>query len=111
MDPVRRQGHAPTRESTAAITALYEEVVGRFPGLNMLINNAGIMRKINLHTASLDLRGLTQEIEVNLAGPIRMAAQFLPQLAKQEAAAIVNVSSGLAFVPLAVSPVNSASRP
>ncbi|HUI11842.1 MAG TPA: SDR family NAD(P)-dependent oxidoreductase [Xanthobacteraceae bacterium] len=93
-----------------AIAGLYEHVVGRFPDLNMLINNAGIMRKINLHDFSADLRDLTREIEINLDGPIRMTVQFLPQLKAQKTAAIVNVSSGLAFVPLAISPVYCAAK-
>jgi uncharacterized oxidoreductase len=79
-----------------AITALYEYVTGRFPDLNMLINNAGIMRKINLHGFGSSLLDLTREVEINLDGPIRMTVQFLPQLKAQKAAAIVNVSSGLA---------------
>ena len=94
----------------AAIAGLYDDVVRRFPNLNMLINNAGIMRKINLHAFSSDLRDLTREIEINLNGPIRMTVQFLPQLKAQETAAIMNVSSGLAFVPLAISPVYCAAK-
>jgi uncharacterized oxidoreductase len=81
-----------------------------FPRLNVLINNAGIMRKINLHQSASDLRGLTREIEINLNGPILMTVQFLPQLKTQRRAAIVNVSSGLAFVPLAISPVYCAAK-
>jgi uncharacterized oxidoreductase len=94
----------------AAIGALYSNVVRDFPSLNVLINNAGIMRKINLQTSGSDLGTLTREIEINLVGPILMTAQFLPQLKKQKRAAIVNVSSGLAFVPLAISPVYSAAK-
>jgi uncharacterized oxidoreductase len=56
------------------------------------------------------LRGLTHEIEINLNGPIMMAVQFLPQLKMQKRAAIVSVSSGLAFVPLAISPVYCATK-
>jgi uncharacterized oxidoreductase len=93
-----------------AISTLYSDVVRDFPGLNVLINNAGIMRKINLHKFASDLRGLTHEIEINLNGPIMMAVQFLPQLKMQKKAAIVNVSSGLAFVPLAISPVYCAAK-
>jgi len=75
----------------AEIAGLYDDVVRPFPNLNMLINNAGIMRKINLHAFSSDLRGLTREIETNLNGPIRMTVQFLPQLKAQKTAAIMNV--------------------
>lgn len=93
-----------------AIAELHREIARDFPRLNVLINNAGIMRKVDLHEVGADLRSLTEEIEVNLSGPIRMAAQFLPLLRAQEAAAIVNLSSGLAFVPLAAAPVYSATK-
>jgi uncharacterized oxidoreductase len=82
-----------------AIAALYNEVVSEFPALDILINNAGIMRKVNLHQARSDIEDLTREIDIDLTGPIRMIAQFLPHLKAQKSAAIVNVSSGLAFLP------------
>jgi uncharacterized oxidoreductase len=93
-----------------AIASLYENVTREFPALNVLINNAGIMRKINLHDASADLVDMTREIDTNLSGPIRMVKQFLPHLKRQKSAAIVNVSSGLAFVPFPLSPVYSATK-
>ena len=68
------------------------------------------MRKINLQAFGADLQDLTREIEVNLNGAIRMAVQFLPQLKTKHSAAIVNVSSGLAFVPLAIAPVYCAAK-
>ena len=93
-----------------AITRLDQRIASEFPGLNVLINNAGIMRKINLHTLPADLHDITREVEINLNGPIRMVAQFLPHLERQKRAAIVNVSSGLAFVPLAIAPVYCATK-
>jgi uncharacterized oxidoreductase len=68
------------------------------------------MRTINMHDGSVTLEGLTEEIEVNLMGPIRMAKAFLPHLKKQQDAAIVNVTSGLAFTPLPISPVYCATK-
>ena len=59
-----------------AITRLDQRIASEFPGLNVLINNAGIMRKINLHTLPADLHDITREVEINLNGPIRMVAQF-----------------------------------
>jgi uncharacterized oxidoreductase len=93
-----------------AIPLLFEAVVGNFPALNMLINNAGIMRKINLHTTGTDRHNITEEIEINLSGSIRMVMQFLPHLKAQRSAAIVNVSSGLAFVPFAIAPIYGATK-
>lgn len=93
----------------AAIAALYDTVMAQFPALDTLINNAGIMRDLNLKTAR-DLSDVTREIEINLNGPIRMIQQFLPQLSRRKDALIVNVSSGLAFVPFPISPVYSATK-
>ncbi|WP_158790342.1 SDR family oxidoreductase [Granulicella sp. L60] len=93
-----------------AIATLYQTVVERFPGLNILINNAGIMRKINLQGEGSDLNDIGLEIETNLLGPIRMVKQFLPILSAQPSAAIVNVSSGLAFSPFPISPIYCATK-
>lgn len=91
------------------ISALFEEVTKRFPGLNMLINNAGEMRKIALQDDH-DLYDITREIEINLMGPIRMVQEFLPHLKKQKDAAILNVTSGIALSAFPIAPVYSASK-
>ncbi len=93
-----------------AIATLYEKVTKQFPELNILINNAGIMRKINVHATAGSLEDITREIEINLSGPIRMVKQFLPHLKTKSEAAIMNVSSALAFVPLPISPVYCATK-
>jgi len=92
------------------INALFETVKRDFPTLNVLVNNAGVMRSLNLHKDGDDLDDLTSEIDINLKGPIRMARRFLPLLKQQPSAAIINVSSGLAFVPLPISPVYCATK-
>ncbi len=94
----------------AAISALFDKVTKEFPNLNILVNNAGIMKTINLHTAGDDLQDLTKEIDINLNGPIRMVKKFLPHLKTKQAAAIMNVTSGLAFVPLPTSPVYCSTK-
>ena len=62
---------------TQDIQALYAQVIKEFPELNILINNAGIMKNINLQNSSDSLEALTEEIEINLNGPIRMTKIFL----------------------------------
>lgn len=94
----------------AAIRQLYEQVIAQFPALNVLINNAGEMRKLNLQDPDRDLLDVTRELETNLAGPIWMVQQFLPHLKARPAAAILNVTSGLALVPYPLSPVYGASK-
>ena len=95
---------------TQAITVLFEKVTQQFPDLNVLINNAGVMRRINLQEPGSQSDDITREIETNLNGPIRMVQKFLPHLKKKESAAIINNTSGLAFVPLPTSPVYCATK-
>jgi uncharacterized oxidoreductase len=67
------------------------------------------MRNLNL-SRDRDLNDVTREIEINLSGPVRMVQQFLPHLLTRKGALIVNVSSGLAFVPFPASPVYCATK-
>jgi uncharacterized oxidoreductase len=92
-----------------AIAALHESVLAQFPALDTLINNAGIMRNLNLNQAR-DLKDVTREIEINCSGPVRMVQQFLPHLKFRKGALIVNISSGLAFIPMPISPVYCATK-
>ncbi len=88
-------------ESPESIKALAAQVAGDFPSLNVLINNAGIMRAEKLLAQQPDLADAESIVATNLLGPIRLTAALLPHLEKQPHAAIMNVSSGLAFLPLA----------
>jgi uncharacterized oxidoreductase len=94
----------------ADIDSLFAQVIKDFPQTNILINNAGIMREINLHDHQSNLLDLTREIETNLCGPIRLTSKFLNHLKAKPTAAIVNVSSGVAFVPLPTSPIYCATK-
>ena len=70
----------------------------KFPAINMVINNAGIQRDIDLTTGLKGLEAGESEITVNLEAPIYLSALFTPLLTGKENAVIVNVSSGLAFM-------------
>ncbi|MBI3551852.1 MAG: SDR family NAD(P)-dependent oxidoreductase [Elusimicrobia bacterium] len=96
--------------SVKDIELLFERIARDSPETNVLINNAGIMRDINLHDDAVGVEDITREIDINLSGTIRMVKKFLPHLKTKPAAAIVNVSSGLAFVPLPISPVYCATK-
>ncbi|WP_025097101.1 SDR family NAD(P)-dependent oxidoreductase [Burkholderia sp. A1] len=93
----------------ASIEALHQTVSDRFPSLDTLVNNAGVMRNIKLDQ-SYRLDDLTAEIDGNLKGSIWMVQAFLPLLLRRQDSLIVNVSSGLAFVPFPAAPIYSASK-
>lgn len=92
------------------IRQLYKDVTEQFPALNIIVNNAGAMRLIDLQDGSMDLENITREININLTGTVQMVHQFLPHLLQKTTSAIVNVSSGIAFLPYSVAPVYSASK-
>jgi uncharacterized oxidoreductase len=89
--------------------ALPRWAVAEFPRLNVLVNNAGIQRRVRLATAE-DWRETRHEIAINLDAPIHLARLVIPHLLTQERPAIVNVTSGLAFTPLAAVPIYSATK-
>jgi uncharacterized oxidoreductase len=89
--------------------ALHEWAVRSFPKLDVLVNNAGQMRQVQLAEPE-PWEVTSAEIRTNLDAPIHLTRLVLPHLLARESAAIVNVTSGLAFVPLAVSPVYCATK-
>jgi len=93
----------------ADIQKLQRTIAAEFPSLDTLINNAGIMRNLDLNQPR-ELADATRELDVNLSGPVQMVQAFLPGLKARPDALIVNVSSGLAFVPFPLSPIYSAAK-
>ena len=85
------------------------ELLDRFPALNVLVNNAGIMRYEDI-TSARDLADAEATIETNLLGPIRLIDGLLDHLKGQADAAIINVTSGLAFVPMPKAATYSATK-
>ncbi len=89
--------------------ALCQWAVREFPGLNVLVNNAGIQRRLQL-TPPEAWEDTHQEIAINLEAPVHLCTLLLPHLLQQPRPAIVNVTSGLGFVPMARVPVYSATK-
>ncbi|NGO50606.1 SDR family oxidoreductase [Allomesorhizobium camelthorni] len=96
-------------EDPEAITACAGQLLADYPSLNVLINNAGIMRREDL-TRTRDLHNAEKTIVTNLLGPIRLTNALIDHFARQPDAAVVNVTSGLAFVPLSGTPTYCASK-
>jgi len=96
------------RDSIRRATA---EATTRFPDLNVVINNAGVQRAQDFASGqSFDDAAMLDEVNTNLVGLIRCCGAFIPHLRRVPRATIVNVSSGLAFVPLARFPVYCATK-
>ncbi len=96
-------GNQKDRESLY-IWALYE-----FPALNVVVNNAGIQRRVQL-AGEGDWKPIDEEISINLDAPIHLSTLFIPHLQKQKDSAIINITSGLAFVPMATAPIYCATK-
>jgi uncharacterized oxidoreductase len=93
-----------------AIRAFAAELVAHHPELNVVINNAGITAREDLRNEPEKVEQAEAVIATNLLGPIRLTSALLPHLMKQERATVVNVTSGLAFVPFALGPTYCASK-
>lgn len=93
----------------AGVADFVRDLLARFPALNVLVNNAGIMRFEDISTGR-DLAGAEAIIETNLLGPIRLTDALVDHLAARGDGVIVNVTSGLAFVPLPRAATYSASK-
>jgi len=96
-------------EDDGAVQAFAKKVVADFPALNVLFNNAGIMAFEDL-TGRRDLSDAAATVAINILGPIRLTDALIDHLSGQPDAAIVTVTSGLAYVPLVAAPTYSASK-
>jgi len=94
----------------AGIRAFAEALVKAHPTLNAVINNAGIMRPEDIAAAPDYLETAEETVATNLLAPIRLTAALLPHFLKQPAATVLTVSSGLAFVPMVLTPTYSATK-
>jgi uncharacterized oxidoreductase len=74
------------------------------------VNNAGIQSAINLRKGTTDLFAGEDEVQINFVAPVHLSAYFAPLLLNKKEAAIINVSSGLGFVPIAAMPVYCATK-
>lgn len=91
-----------------AIAAFAQKITVDFPALNVVLNNAGIMRPENPAEANIETAEAT--IATNLLGPIRLTTALLPHLLGKDDATVLTVSSGLAFVPRATFPTYCATK-
>jgi uncharacterized oxidoreductase len=97
-------------EDPAAINSFASNITKRFPQLNVVLHSAGIMRAENLLAEEIDLATAESTITTNFLGPIRLNAVLLPHLVKQSDGAILSITSGLAFVPMAITPTYCATK-
>jgi uncharacterized oxidoreductase len=96
-------------EDPKSIAAVAETLIAKYPKLNVVINNAGIMKPEDAGTV-VDDEQMVSIVTTNILGPIRMTSALIEHLKKQESATVAYVTSGLAFVPLAFTAVYSATK-
>lgn len=89
--------------------SLYQQVRDQFPDTDILLNNAGIQLRIDL-TRPVNPKEVAEEIETNLIAPIHLSSLFVEHLSEKTQAAIINISSGLAYTPISWMPVYCASK-
>ena len=92
----------------AGIRRFATELTDRYPELNVVVNNAGIQRVEDLING--DVGAAEQTVAINLLGPIRLTSALMSSLLRRPHAAIVNVTSGLAFMPSALTPTYCATK-
>jgi uncharacterized oxidoreductase len=95
--------------NAASIEAAAQSLIARYPSLNVVINNAGIMPFDNA-SGPIDDKVSRSIIDTNLLGPIRLTSALIEHLKRQPRATIIHNTSILAYLPLAVSAVYSASK-
>ena len=93
-----------------SINDLARKAVEVAPDLNVVFNNAGVMLTEDLVSPQPGLTNALRMVETNLLGPMRLTAALMSHLQGKSGATIINVSSGLAFVPLAITPTYSATK-
>ena len=86
-----------------------KDILAQWPSLNIVIHNAGIMKTERLTVENSDTIQ-TETITTNLLGPMRLTDALLPHFLKKDYAAILTVTSGLAYLPLAMTPSYCASK-
>lgn len=96
------------QRSPDGVEAFVQALTARFPTLNGVINNAGIQRREEV--TERDWQTVRETVSTNLLGPIYLTTALLPHLLQQPRAAVLNVTSELAFLPQAVTPTYCASK-
>jgi uncharacterized oxidoreductase len=97
-------------DSPDSIRELARKMSAEFPTLNVLVNNAGVQRPEDLPKQSENLTDVEAMVTTNLLGPIRLTSALLPMLMRQPRANVINVTSGLAFVPRVGVPTYCATK-
>ena len=103
------QAEAVDLQDAAALAKFAGQLTEKYPALNVVIHNAGIM-KVEDASAGLDPATIASTIATNLSAPLQLTAALLPHLKTQAEATIMTVTSGLAFVPMALTPTYCATK-
>ena len=93
-----------------SVETLVQEIQEKYPDLNFLVNNAGIMKMWNIQRETTNTREQKAEILINFFGTVQLTQSLIPHLLKQKNSAVLNVSSALAFAPMSAAPIYNAMK-
>lgn len=93
-----------------SVEALVQAIQEKYPDLNFLVNNAGIMKMWNIQHATTNTQEQKAEILTNFFGAVQLTQSLIPHLLKQTNSFVLNVSSALAYVPMSAAPIYSATK-
>lgn len=105
----RMTAYALDVTASDAVDRFVQQVIADHPDINILVNNAGIFSAEKV-TTRRDISDAERMIETNIVGPMRLTNAMIDHLSGQPNAALINVSSGLAFVPFPAAPTYSATK-
>jgi uncharacterized oxidoreductase len=90
--------------------ALVSEIVQAYPKFNLLINNAGGRQVADLLGGKGVEAALSADLGLNFTAPVSLCQELMNHLQAQPAAAIVNVTTGLVYLPKAAQPFYCAAK-
>ena len=93
-----------------SVATFASQAMENYPDINVLINMAGVMSEEKLSEEHGDISAAESMIAINLIGPLRLTSLFLPFLLAKPNGVVMNVTSGLAFVPLNLNPTYCATK-
>jgi uncharacterized oxidoreductase len=104
---ITRQCDLSDKRNCIAFTTWIKE---NHPELNILVNNAAIVNRVDYLKGENTLELMENEYQTNLLAPIRLIQLLYSILSKNESPSIINISTGLIYAPRVIYPFYNSSK-